>query len=140
MGMGWVWRRVLALFFGGCVTVTSLQSPAAGMPCVGRVSRGARELLVVGTVHTPSSQQRAEVASLIRSSKPDVVVVELDQERYDQLLSEVERLGKPPPYGAELAEAVHAAKSCGAAVMLGDAACSGAASFGPPPGFGARAS
>ena len=94
------------------------------LPCVGRVSSATRTLSVIGTVHTPSRQQLREVAQLIRSTRPDVVLVELDQPRLEQLLKQQHRagpLGGPPTLGAELAEAVAVAAACDTPVVLGDA-------------------
>ena len=94
-------RLCLALLLGSspCWSIEAL-------PCVGRVSSAARTLSVIGTVHTPSRQQLREVAQLIRSTRPDVVLVELDQPRLEQLLKQQHRagpLGGPPTLGAELA-------------------------------------
>ena len=48
-------------------------------PSVGTTSSATRTLFVLGTVHTPSVRQQAEVATLIRNARPDVVLVELDR-------------------------------------------------------------
>ena len=75
-------------------------------------------------MHTPSRQQLSEVAQLIRSTNPDVVLVELDQPRLEQLLKQQQRAGPlagPPTLGAELAEAVAVAAACDTPVILGDA-------------------
>jgi len=60
--------------------------------CVGWVRRidrrgVAREFYVVGTVHTPGSASADEVRSVIERVKPDAVVLELDQERFDGVLA-----------------------------------------------------
>ena len=104
----------------GSAPCWSIEAP----PCVGRVSSATRTLSVIGTVHTPSRQQLREVARLIRSTRPDVVLVELDQPRLEQLLKQQHRagpLGGPPTFGAELAEAVAVAAACDTPVVLGDA-------------------
>ena len=90
------------------------------LPCVGRVSSATRTLRVLGTVHTPSRQQLSEVAQLIQITQPDVVLVELDQPRLDQLLKQ-QQLAGPLTLGAELAEAVAVAAACDIPVILGDA-------------------
>ena len=90
------------------------------LPCVGRVSSATRTLRVLGTVHTPSRQQLSEVAQLIQITQPDVVLVELDQPRLDQLLKQ-QQLAGPLTLGAELAEAVVVATACDIPVILGDA-------------------
>ena len=58
----------------------SLKQPA--LPCVGLAASSTRELIVVGTAHTPC-RSAAEVSSVILTAKPDVVIVELDQERLE---------------------------------------------------------
>ena len=88
------------------------------LPCVGLVATSTRELLVVGTAHTPC-RSAAEVRAVILAAQPDVVVVELDQER-------LERLMQTPPgvelkYGADFAAAAAAAEEVGAPIILGDA-------------------
>ena len=60
--------------------------------CVGWVRRidrrgVAREFYVVGTTHTPGSASADEVRSVIERVKPDAVVLELDQERFDGVLA-----------------------------------------------------
>ena len=94
-------------------------------PGVGSVSGRGRKLLVVGTAHTPSRQQQAEVAAVIADARPDVVLVELDAERLELLLADAAQQrtnGRAAPtYGAELFEAVAAAKRQGIPVLLGDA-------------------
>ena len=60
--------------------------------CVGWVRRldrrgVAREFYVVGTVHTPGSASADEVRSVIERVKPNAVVLELDQERFDGVLA-----------------------------------------------------
>ena len=47
----------------------------------------AREFYVVGTVHTPGSASADEVRSVIERVKPNAVVLELDQERFDGVLA-----------------------------------------------------
>jgi hypothetical protein len=112
---------------GLCLAVLLGSAPCwsiEALPCVGRVSSATRTLSVIGTVHTPSRQQLREVARLIRSTRPDVVLVELDQPRLEQLLKQQHRagpLGGPPTFGAELAEAVAVAAACDTPVVLGDA-------------------
>eukprot|EP00959_Pyramimonas_sp_CCMP1952_P109688 2294381-Pyramimonas_sp.AAC.2 len=68
--------------------------------CVGYVRGAEQEVFVIGTAHTgedrrqkvkmtcqPASSRSAEEArSVIESLKPDVVVLELDQERFDNML------------------------------------------------------
>ena len=76
-------------------------------PQVGRVSSATRTLSVIGTVHTPSRQQLSEVAQLIQNTRPDVVLVELDQPRLEQLLKQQQLAGPlagPPTLGAEALE------------------------------------
>ena len=75
----------------------------------GYVRNTDRNLVVIGTVHTPSKQQRVEVAELIAATRPDIVVVELDAERLELLLNKQQNQGEMLAYGAELAEAVAAA-------------------------------
>ena len=93
-----------------------------GVGCVSDPS--GRKVIVIGTAHTPARQQQEEVAILIEDSKPDVVVVELDQERMELLQADVAlqrtKGRRAPRYGAELAEAVAAAKRLGVPVLLGD--------------------
>ena len=55
------------------------------LPCVGLVASPTRELLVVGTAHTPC-RSGAEATAVITAAKPDVVVIELDQERLERLI------------------------------------------------------
>ena len=85
-------------------------------PSVGRVANVQQEILVVGTVHTPSRRQQLELTSLITASRPDVVLLELDQERLDQLQVQ----GAASFYGAEFATAAAEAERCGAIIVLGD--------------------
>ena len=40
---------------------------------------------MVGTVHTPSAQQDRELDLIISQARPDIVLLELDQERLDTL-------------------------------------------------------
>ena len=76
-------RTASALLALGACSSASTTLPT----CVGRVFRPAsslrpassRELLVLGTVHTPSAQQLADVRSVIASAKAGAVVIELDQ-------------------------------------------------------------
>jgi len=91
------------------------------LPCVGQVSSGRRQLNVIGTVHSPSSKQQTDVAELIRSTRPDVVLVELDQPRLEGLLEEQQSSAGALTYGAELAQAVVVAGECNIPVVLGDA-------------------
>jgi hypothetical protein len=85
--------------------------------------RGAHDALP----QVPSSQRflsspitrSSQVRAVILAAQPDVVVVELDQER-------LERLMKTPPgveikYGADFAAAAAAAEEVGAPIILGDA-------------------
>lgn len=89
-----------------------------GLPaCAGALQSSDRSLIVLGTVHTPSAAQSADVAAVIARHRPDVVLIELDQER---LLLLAERGGVSSLYGSELAVAAHAARAVGAAVVLGD--------------------
>ena len=55
------------------------------LPCVGRLSSPLGRVVVVGTAHTPC-QSEAEVSHVISTLKPEMVVLELDQERLDLLL------------------------------------------------------
>ena len=84
-------------------------------PCVGLAATPARELLVVGTAHTPC-RSAAEVSAVIASAKPDVVVLELDQERLERLL----RDSGERRYGADFAAAAEAATRLGVPIILGD--------------------
>ena len=59
--------------------------PIVNLPCAGLVASEARELVVVGTAHTPCRSAR-EVTAVIAASQPDVVIIELDQERLERLL------------------------------------------------------
>ena len=88
-------------------------------PAVGSVSSATRTLTVIGTVHTPSAVQRAEVRAVIDAAQPDAVVVELDAERLETLWDRSR--DATPAYGAELAEAVRSARARGSLVVLGDA-------------------
>ena len=88
-------------------------------PSVGTVTTATRKLHVIGTVHTPSPTQQAEVAALIESICPDVVLVELDQPRLEALLARKQQ--SELAFGAELAEALQTAEACGIPVVLGDA-------------------
>lgn len=93
----------------------SLKQPA--LPCVGLAASSTRELIVVGTAHTPC-RSAAEVSSVILTAKPDVVIVELDQERLETL----QRLAPSElKYGADLAAAASAADRLGVPIVLGDA-------------------
>ena len=112
------WRR--SLCFSTLLWCAPCCSIEARLPCVGSVSSATRTLRVIGTVHTPSRQQLGEVAQLIRSTRPDVVLVELDQPRLERLL-EQQQVGGQPTLGAELAEAVAVAAACDIPVVLGDA-------------------
>ena len=78
-----------------------------------------RTLHVAGTVHTPSSMQQAEVATLIESTRPDVVLVELDQPRLEALLEQHEREGTIT-FGSDLLQAVQSARVHDIPVVLGD--------------------
>ena len=88
------------------------------LPCVGTVASpdGSRELIVVGTAHTPC-RSAEEVAAAIDRARPDVVVIELDQERLDGLLSG----GGTRRYGADFEAAVRSASHLGVPIVLGDA-------------------
>jgi hypothetical protein len=89
-----------------------------GLPaCAGTLQSADRSLIVLGTVHTPSAAQSADIAAVIARHRPDVVLIELDQER---LLLLAERGGVSSRYGSELAVAAQAARKAGAAVVLGD--------------------
>jgi hypothetical protein len=97
---------------------THVALPRPTLPCVGLVASSTRELYVVGTAHTPC-RSAAEVEATVQAIRPDVVVVELDQER-------LERLMRTPAdeelrYGADFAAAAAAAVRVGAPVVLGDA-------------------
>lgn len=89
------------------------------LPCVGTVASGSRELLVIGTAHTPC-RSSAEVSALIAQSRPDVVIIELDQERLECLLRTDEQ-GEQLRYGADFAAAVRGAAELGVPIVLGDA-------------------
>ena len=121
--------------------------------CVGWVkrvdSRGVdREFYVVGTVHTPGSASADEVRSVIERVRPQAVVLELDQERFDGVLATFMRdedddaartqsqdsastsSGMSLPYalassargyGADFVAGASAAEAIGALVVLGDA-------------------
>ena len=93
----------------------ALSARAPLPPCVGRIVTPASEIFVAGVVHTPSSKQQAELKALIAKVQPDVVLLELDQQRLDTLLST-----PTTSYGAELATAATAAADCGSVVLLGD--------------------
>ena len=86
------------------------------LKCVGLAASDSRELVVVGTAHTPC-RSAAEVEKVISSAKPDVVVLELDQERLERLLCESPADRK---YGADFAAAAYAATAIGAPIILGD--------------------
>ena len=105
-------RRALAAAMAVCCA-------NALTPAVGSVSSATRTLTVIGTVHTPSAVQRAEVRAVIDAAQPDAVVVELDAERLETLWDRSR--DATPAYGAELAEAVRSARARGALVVLGDA-------------------
>ena len=75
-----------------------------------------RRLLVVVTAHTPC-RSAAEVSAVIAAAKPDVVVLELDQERLEGLLRED---STQQNYGADFAAAANAAVGVGAPIILGD--------------------
>jgi len=91
------------------------------LPCVGTVASGSRELLVIGTAHTPC-RSSAEVSALIAQSRPDVVIIELDQERLECLLRTDEQgSGEQLRYGADFAAAVRGAAELGVPIVLGDA-------------------
>lgn len=72
-------------------------------------------MLVAGVVHTPSSKQQAQLRTLIKNTRPDVVLLELDQERLDLL---IQRGGSF--YGGELAAAAAEAANVDSVVLLGD--------------------
>ena len=120
--------------------------------CVGwvkrRDSRGVdREFYIVGTVHTPGSASADEVRCVIERVRPEAVVLELDQERFDGVLATFMRdedddaartqsqdsastSGMSLPYalassargyGADFVAGASAAEAIGALVVLGDA-------------------
>ena len=74
---------------------------AATAASVGRVACDGRELLVLGTAHTPCASA-AEARALVASAKPDVLMLEIDQERLDALLQRGSSL-YGVPLGAEFA-------------------------------------
>ena len=76
-------------------------STAATAASVGRVACDGRELLVLGTAHTPCASA-AEARALVASAKPDVLMLEIDQERLDALLQRGSSL-YGVPLGAEFA-------------------------------------
>jgi hypothetical protein len=106
-----------------------------------------REFYVVGTVHTPGSASADEVRSVIERVRPEAVVLELDQERFDGVLATFMRdedddaartqsqdsastSGMSLPYalassargyGADFVAGASAAEAIGALVVLGDA-------------------
>jgi hypothetical protein len=91
------------------------------LPCVGTVASGSQELLVIGTAHTPCKSSH-EVSTLIAQSRPDVVIIELDQERLESLLRTGEQgKGEQLRYGADFAAAVRGAAELGVPIVLGDA-------------------
>ena len=69
---------------------------------------------MVGTAHT-RCRSAAEVEAVIAAAQPDVVVIELDQERLERLLAD-----GGDSYGADFAAAAAAAARVGAPVILGD--------------------
>ena len=89
---------------------------SVNLPCVGLVASATRELVVVGTAHTPCNSP-AEVSAVISAAKPDVVVLELDQERFEQLMLQDDADRK---IGADFAAGAAAAKKVGATIILGD--------------------
>jgi len=98
-----------------------LPIPWPQLPCCGLVANPRRELLVVGTAHTPC-QSAAEVTAIIERSRPDVVVIELDQERLEALLEDNEpAVFSTRPLGEDFKAAFTAATSVGAYIVLGDA-------------------
>ena len=90
------------------------------LPCCGVARTERRELLVCGTAHTPC-RSAAEVSAVIRSTKPDVVVLELDQERLERLLRGRYASSAERQYGEDFAAAVEAADAVDAPIILGDA-------------------
>lgn len=92
--------------------------PVSLPPCVGRVVNVSRnqECLVFGVVHTPSARQQSELRRFISDVAPDVVLLELDQQRLNTLLES----GPSIFYGAELATAASVAWESGSIVLLGD--------------------
>ena len=94
-------------------------STAATAASVGRVACDGRELLVLGTAHTPCASA-AEARALVASAKPDVLMLEIDQERLDALLQRGSSL-YGVPLGAEFAAAFEEGEGVGAIPVLGDA-------------------
>ena len=94
-------------------------SAAATAASVGRVACDGRELLVLGTAHTPCASA-AEARALVASAKPDVLMLEIDQERLDALLQRGSSL-YGVPLGAEFAAAFEEGEGVGAIPVLGDA-------------------
>jgi len=95
-----------------------LPLPLPRLPCCGLVASPSRELLVVGTAHTPC-QSAAQVKAIIAKARPDVVVIELDPDRLAALLQ-----GADPSkrnYGEDFVAAATTASSVGAHIILGDA-------------------
>jgi hypothetical protein len=90
------------------------------LPCVGYVTSAQRELLVIGTAHTPC-RSAEEVDAVISKAKPDVVVVELDQERLEGLMRNNFATSAQRQYGEDFAAAVSAAAAVDAPIVLGDA-------------------
>ena len=115
------WRMSGRQMCLGALLLCTASCSGLELPCVGTVSSKRRLLNVIGTVHSPSQKQQTEVAELIRSTRPDVVLVELDQPRLEGLLEEQQSSAGALTYGAELAEAVAVAGECDIPVVLGDA-------------------
>jgi hypothetical protein len=86
-------------------------------PCAGIAATPGRAIIVVGTAHTPSAKQLREVEALVKEQRPDVVLLELDQERLDRLL---QTDADARSFGAEFVAAAEAAVECGAVLLLGD--------------------
>ena len=88
-------------------------------PCMGAVVRGDAEVFVLGAAHDGGPRCLAEVRRCIAELRPDCVVLELDQQRWDSV---ARRLRRNPGqrYGAETLAAAVAAEEAGALVALGD--------------------
>ena len=102
---------------------------AATAASVGRVACDGRELLVLGTAHTPCASA-AEARALVAAAKPDVLMLEIDQERLDALLQRGSSL-YGVPLGAEFAAAFEEGEGVGAIPVLGDAKVTRADSRSP---------
>lgn len=97
----------------------TLNRPPLGklsLPCVGFAATSDRELIVVGTAHTPC-RSASEVTAVISKARPDVVVIELDQERFERLMQTPKNARR---FGADFAAAAEAADAIDAPIILGD--------------------